>query len=49
MQELGGKGERKNRYRDYLKDGYYLFLSTGGDAKKAVDLKWSDIYTLDSA
>ena len=48
MQELGGKGERKNRYRDYLKDGFYLFLLTGGRREEVVDLKWSDIYTLDS-
>jgi integrase len=48
IQELGGKGERKNRYRDYLKDGFYLFLLTGGRREEVVDLKWSDIYTLDS-
>jgi integrase len=48
MQELGGKGERKNRYRDYLKDGFYLFLLTGGRREEVVDLKWSNIYTLDS-
>ena len=30
IQTLGGKGESKNRYRDYLKDGFYLFLLTGG-------------------
>lgn len=48
MQELRGKGERKNRYRHYLKDGFYLFLLTGGRREEVVDLKWSDIYTLDS-
>lgn len=48
IQRLGGKGESKNRYRDYLKDGFYLFLLTGGRREEVVDLKWSDIYTLDS-
>lgn len=48
IQTLGGKGESKNRYRDYLKDGFYLFLLTGGRREEVVDLKWSDIYTLDS-
>jgi integrase len=48
IQLLGGKGETKNRYRDYLKDGFKLFLLTGGRREEVVDLKWSDIYTLDS-
>jgi integrase len=48
IQKLGGKGESKNRYRHYLKDGFYLFLLTGGRREEVVDLKWSDIYTLDS-
>jgi len=48
IQSLGGKGETKNRYRHYLKDGFYLFLLTGGRREEVVDLKWSDIYTLDS-
>lgn len=48
IQRLGGKSESKNRYRDYLKDGFYLFLLTGGRREEVVDLKWSDIYTLDS-
>ena len=48
VQTLGGKGENKNRYRHYLKDGFYLFLLTGGRREEVVDLKWSDIYTLDS-
>jgi integrase len=48
IQSLGGKGETKNRYRYYLKDGFYLFLLTGGRREEVVDLKWSDIYTLDS-
>jgi hypothetical protein len=48
IQTLGGECEFKNRYRDYLKDGFYLLLLTGGRREKVVDLKWSDIYTLDS-
>jgi integrase len=48
IQKLGGKGESKNRYRHYLKDGFFLFLLTGGRREEVVDLKWSDIYTLDS-
>ncbi len=48
IQTLGGKGESKNRYRHYLKDGFYMFLLTGGRREEVVDLKWSDIYTLDS-
>lgn len=46
--KLGGKGEIKNMYKPYLKDGFYLFLLTGGRREEVVDLKWSDIYTLDS-
>lgn len=45
IQKLGGKGESKNRYRPYLKDGFYLFLLTGGRREEVVDLKWSDIYS----
>ncbi len=48
IQKLGGRGEIKNMYRPYLKDGFYLFLLTGGRREEVVDLKWSDIYTLDS-
>lgn len=46
--KLGGRGEIKNMYRSYLKDGFNLFLLTGGRREEVVDLKWSDIYTLDS-
>ena len=42
--KLGGKGEVKNMYRDYLKIGYKLFLLTGGRREEVVDLRWSDIY-----
>jgi integrase len=46
--KLGGNGETKNMYKPYLKDGFHLFLLTGGRREEVVDLKWSDIYTLDS-
>jgi integrase len=42
---LGGKGEKKNLYKPYLKDGFKLFLLTGGRREEVVDLKWSDIYS----
>ena len=48
IQTLGGKGEEKNMYRPYIKDGFYLFIFTGGRREEVVDLKWSNIYTLDS-
>lgn len=41
--KLGGKGEVKNMYRDYLKNGFRLFLLTGARREEVVDLKWSDI------
>jgi integrase len=42
--KLGGKGEVKNMYRDYLKDGFKLFLFSGCRREEVVDLRWSDIY-----
>jgi len=42
---LGGKGEKKNMFKPYLKDGFKLFLLTGGRREEVVDLKWSDIYS----
>lgn len=42
---LGGKGEKKNMFQPYLKDGFKLFLLTGGRREEVVDLKWSDIYS----
>ena len=42
--KLGGKGERKNMYRPYLKDGFKLFLLSGGRREEVVDLKWSNIF-----
>jgi integrase len=41
---LGGRGERKNMFKPYLKDGFKLFLLTGGRREEIVDLRWSDIY-----
>jgi integrase len=42
--KLGGKGEVKNMYRDYLKDAFKLFLFSGLRREEVVDLRWSDIY-----
>ena len=42
---LGGNGEKKNMFKHYLKDGFKLFLLTGGRREEVVDLKWSDIYS----
>lgn len=42
-QNLGGKGERKNMYKNYLKDGFKLFLLTGCRREEVVELRWSDI------
>lgn len=41
--QLGGKGEVKNMYRDYLKVGFKLALLTGVRREELVDLKWDDI------
>jgi integrase len=41
---LGGKGERKNMYKPYLKWGFRLFLLTGGRREEVVNLRWSDIF-----
>ncbi|MFC4817631.1 tyrosine-type recombinase/integrase [Flavobacterium sp. GCM10023249] len=40
-----GKKNTRNRsmYQPYLKDGFRLFLLTGGRREEVVDLKWSDI------
>lgn len=46
-----GKGPNaKNRsmYHSYLKDGFKLFLLTGGRREEVVDLKWSDIFITSS-
>ena len=40
---LGGKGEKKTMYFPWLKDGFKLFLLTGGRREEVVNLKWSDI------
>lgn len=41
---LGGKGEKKNMYRNYLVEGFKLSLLTGGRREEVVDLKWSNIF-----
>jgi integrase len=41
---LGGKGQRKSMYKPYLKDGFRLFLFTGGRREEVVNLRWSDIF-----
>ncbi len=43
--KLRGKGKIENRYKPFLKDGFKLFLLTGGRREEVVDLKWSDIYS----
>ena len=45
---LGGKGERKNLYRPYLKDGFKLFLLSGGRREEVVGLKWNNIFESDN-
>lgn len=47
MLQLGGKGEKKDMYRPYLKHAYKLFLLTGCRREELVVLKWSDIYAFD--
>ncbi len=41
---LGGKGEVKNMYYPWLKNGFKLFLLTGGRREEIVELKWGNIY-----
>ncbi|MFG4004603.1 tyrosine-type recombinase/integrase [Flavobacterium aquidurense] len=41
---LGGKGEHKNMFRSYLKDGFKLFLLVGGRREEVVDLRWNNIF-----
>lgn len=36
---LGGKGEPKNMYKPYLRDGFRLFLLTGGRREEVVNLR----------
>jgi integrase len=43
--KLNGKGKIENRYKPFLKDGFKLFLLTGGRREEVVDLKWKDIYS----
>jgi len=41
---LGGKGEHKNMFRSYLKNGFKLFLLVGGRREEVVDLRWDNIF-----
>lgn len=41
---LAGKGEHKNMFRPFLKDGFKLFLLVGGRREEVVDLRWSNIF-----
>lgn len=41
---LGGKGERKDMFKHYLKNGFRLFLLIGGRREEIVNLRWSDIF-----
>ena len=41
---LGGKGERKNLYRPYLKDGFKLFLLSGGRREEVLNMRWNNIF-----
>ena len=43
--KLGGMGKIENRYKPFLKDGFKLFLLTGGRREEVVNLKWCDIYS----
>ena len=45
---LGGKGETKNMFYPWLKDGFRLFLLTGGRREEIVNLKWSNIYVAEN-
>ena len=42
--KLGGKGENKNMFFPWLKDGFRLFLLTGGRREEIVNLRWSNIF-----
>ncbi|WP_432220942.1 tyrosine-type recombinase/integrase [Flavobacterium sp. TMP13] len=44
VKTLGGKGEKKNLFKPYLKAGFKLFLLTGGRREEVVDLRWDDIF-----
>lgn len=39
---------KKNRYRDYLKDGFELGLHTGGRREEIIELKWNMIKEVDN-
>jgi integrase len=44
IQQLGGKGEKKNMHRPYLANAFKLFLLTGGRREEVVNLRWSEIF-----
>ena len=44
---LGGRGERKNMYRPYLKDGFKLFLLSGGRREEVLNMRWNNIFESD--
>jgi integrase len=44
-QILGGKGERKNHYRPYLKDAFNLAVYTGLRREQLCEVRWSHIYS----
>ena len=47
MKTIGNQGHRKNMYRDYLKDAFRLLLFTGGRLEETINLKWSNIYSIE--
>jgi integrase len=47
--KLGGKGQKKDMYRPFLKQAYKLFLLTGCRREELVVMRWSDIYSFDDS
>ncbi|EIA10645.1 site-specific integrase [Flavobacterium frigoris] len=47
--KLGGKGEKKNLYRSYLKQAYKLFLLTGCRREELVVMKWNDFHNFNKS
>jgi integrase len=45
--QLGGKGQKKDMYRPFLKQAYKLVLLTGCRREELVVMRWSDIYCFD--
>lgn len=46
--KMNGKLGKQIRFKPYLKDGFKLFLFTGGRREEVVNLKWSEIYETQS-